>query len=67
MSKTPSEIVRVRREHATLYMRLPPFWLKDEHVENGDYVVCRPGPDGSFIVRAFEREVQDARKADVRK
>lgn len=66
MSDTPSEIIRVRREHKTLYMRLPPFWLKERHVENGDYMVCRPGPDDSFIVRTFESEVNHGGKTNVR-
>lgn len=63
MSNIPAEIVRVRREHQTLYMRIPSFWAKRNGVLAGSYVVARPGPDGSVILRTFESEVKNGKIA----
>ena len=63
MSDIPVEMVKIRREHKTLYMRLPGFWVSKCGVTDRDYLVCRPGPEGSFVVRTFNSEVQSGKIA----
>ena len=58
-----TEIVRVRNDNGTLYVRLPRFWAKAHLIEHSSYLVAKSGPDGTLVLKPWEDEVRAKKKA----
>lgn len=64
MTKMWKDIIHVTRDHSTIYMRIPMAWAKENKVKAGSYLICRQGADGELVVKTWDQEMADAKKAD---
>jgi len=54
MTFVSPEILRIRQERTTCYMKIPVTFLYDRGLKKGDYLVCRPMADGGMSVHKWE-------------
>ena len=59
----PGEIMRVRDDHGTLYVRLPKWFRDQEHVTRGDYLFIAEGDGGTLEVMMMMEGVTRAQRA----
>ncbi len=50
----PTQILKVTKDHSTLYVRIPRDYVKLNDIKKSTLMVCKFGPKGELILSKFE-------------